>query len=448
MSDYLKVDLYELSMLAAYLHAKRNPQATFELFVRRLPVNRGYLVVAGLAQAVEFIRSFRFSAQDLDYLRKVPVFSGLGDEFFSQLEGLRFSGDVWAMPEGTLAFANQPLLRVTAPLIEAQLLETYLLTTINFQTMVASKASRIVQAARGRPVADFGSRRAHGSEAGVLAARAAYIGGCAATSNLEAGRRFGIPVTGTMAHSFVMSFATEQEAFMQYMNRFGSDATLLVDTYDTLNGAKLAAGLGPAVTAIRLDSGDLALLSRQARKLLDRAQRKDIKIVASGNLNEMRIEKLFEAGAKLDAFGVGTDLVTSQDAPSLDGVYKLVELVESDGSSLYPVKLSRNKTTWPGKKQVYRRVSKRGAVLSDMLCLADEEPPEGRPLLTQVVKHGQPIGRPESIDIIKERVSRQTTSLPPRFKCLRKPAAYTVAKSKKLTGLLKSVRRQSNRRPG
>ena len=435
MSDSLKVDLYELTMAAAYLRAGKAPQATFELFVRRMPRNRGYLIFAGLQQALDYLVGFGFDREDLNYLRTLPAFAGVDPGFFAALENLRFTGDVWAVPEGTPVFANQPLMRVTAPLIQAQLLETYLLAGIGFQTLVATKAARVVQAARGRPVVDFGSRRAHGPDAGVLAARAGFIGGCRATSNVEAGRKFGLEVAGTMAHSFVMAFESEAAAFRRYLESFPENTTLLVDTYDTLEGVKKAAGMGPGVGAVRLDSGNLLDLSRRARRLLDRSGRNDIKIFASGDLDEYRIDKLLAHRAPIDAFGVGTAMVTSADAPALDAVYKVVETTEPDGSRTYPVKLSKKKATRPGAKQVFRRKGKRGKLLGDVVGLAAETRPGEEPLLEKVMANGVRVGSRPSLEDIRSRTQEQLLRLPPRVLRLRQPAAYRVKLSAALERL-------------
>lgn len=435
MSDSLNVDLYELTMAAAYLRAGKTPQATFELFVRRLPKNRGYLIFAGLEQALDYLDSFRFDQEDLNYLRTLPALAEVDPGFFSVLGNLHFTGDVWAVPEGTPVFANQPLLRITAPLIQAQVLETYLLAGIGFQTLVASKAARVVQAARGRPVVDFGSRRAHGPEAGVLAARAAFIGGCRASSNLEAGKRFGLQVAGTMAHSFVMAFESEAVAFRRYLESFPEKTTLLVDTYDTLTGVKQAAAMGPGVGAVRLDSGNLLELSRRARRLLDRAGRKDVRIFASGDLDEYRIERLLGNRAPIDSFGVGTAMVTSADAPALDAVYKVVETVGPDGGRTYPFKLSLKKSTRPGVKQVFRRRGKRGNLLGDVVGLATETRPGEEPLLEKVMTNGVRVGSRPSLEDIRSRVQEQLSRLPPRVLRLRQPAAYPVKTSSTLERL-------------
>src|SRR5712692_9713257 len=323
----LTTDLYELTMAAAYFENGLRNRAIFELFIRKLPRHRSYLIVAGLEQALDYLSTLRFTADQIDYLREHPSFKNVSREFFDYLGEFRFTGDVWAMPEGTAAFAMEPLLRVSAPIIEAQVVETFLLSTVNFQTMIASKAARVVTAARGRSVVEFGTRRAHGTEAGLFAARAAYIGGCIGTSNVEAGHLFGIPTFGTLAHSFVMSFKEEDEAFRAFLKVFPETATILVDTYDTIAAMKrLASDFAPSIPAVRLDSGDLCELSKEVRGILDHAGMTNTKIFASGDLNEYKIADLISRGAQIDSFGVGTELATSHDAPSLGGVYKLAGL--------------------------------------------------------------------------------------------------------------------------
>jgi nicotinate phosphoribosyltransferase len=318
----LTTDLYELAMAAAYFDNGINQRAVFDLFIRRLPERRSYLIAAGLEQALDYLSTLSFTADQIEYLREHSSFQNASAEFFDYLSRFRFTGDVWAMPEGTAVFAMEPLLRVNAPIIEAQIIETFLLSTINFQTMIASKASRIVRAAEGRSVIEFGTRRAHGTEAGLFAARAAYIGACVGTSNVEAGHLFGIPTFGTLAHSFIMSFDREDDAFRAFLKVFPKTATVLVDTYDTIRAVKrLARDFGPAIQAVRLDSGDLLELSKQVRQILDDAGMTGTKIFASGDLNEYKIADLISRGAQIDSFGVGTELATSYDAPDLSGVY-------------------------------------------------------------------------------------------------------------------------------
>ena len=354
MAQGLLTDLYELTMAAGYVAAgKARERATFELFLRRLPENRNYVIAAGLRQAVEYLANLRFSEDEIGYLRGLPQFVSATAEFWDVLRAFRFTGDVWAVPEGTIVFAGEPLMTVRAPLMEAQIPETCLLATIGFQSMIASKASRVVDAAGGRGVIEFGTRRAHSPEAGVLAARAAYIGGCIGTSNTEAGHRYGIPVFGTAAHSWVQSFESELESFRRLQQLLGAATVYLVDTYDSIEGTRRAASLGKPLWGVRLDSGNLAELSRAARRILDDAGLPGARIMASGDLNEYKILELVAGGAPIDAMGVGTDLVTSMDAPSLGAVYKLVEL-DGDLHTRFTAKFSKDKHSYPGAKQIFR----------------------------------------------------------------------------------------------
>src|SRR5271168_3249986 len=314
----LLTDLYQLTMAAGYFEAGKTAEsATFELFFRRLPRYRNYVVAAGLAQAVDYLLNLKFSDEEIDYLRGLPQFGRVSSGFFDALRQLRFTGDMFAMAEGSPIFANEPFLTIRAPLMEAQIAETYLLATIGFQSLIATKASRIVEVAGGRAVVEFGTRRAHSPEAGVLAGRASYIGGCAGTSNTETGMRYGVPVFGTAAHSWVMSFATERESFEQLQRLLGESTVYLIDSYDTLEGARRAAGLGRPLWGVRLDSGNLVTLAPAVRKILDDAGLPDAKIMATGDLNEYKIQELMAARAPIDMFGVGTELSTSADAPSL-----------------------------------------------------------------------------------------------------------------------------------
>ncbi|HWN99860.1 MAG TPA: nicotinate phosphoribosyltransferase [Blastocatellia bacterium] len=394
----LTTDLYELAMAAAYFENGITHHAVFDLFVRRLPEKRSYLIAGGLEQALDYLATLRFTGEQVDYLRAHPSFENVSPEFFDYLAGFRFTGDVWAMPEGTAVFGMEPLLRVNGPIMEAQIVETFLLSTINFQTMIASKAARVVTAAQGRSVIEFGTRRAHGTEAGLLAARAAYIGGCIGTSNVEAGHLFGIPTFGTLAHSFIMSFDREDDAFRAFLKAFPKTATVLVDTYDTITAVKrLARDFGPAVSAVRLDSGDLLELSKQVRQILDEAGMTETKIFASSDLNENRIADLISRGARIDSFGVGTELATSYDSPALSGVYKLAA-IERSGRATGTIKLSHDKATYPGAKQVWRFTDRAGKYAQDLIALADEEVPStsskeltdsARPLLDRVMKQGR-----------------------------------------------------------
>ena len=391
MHSALATDLYEIAMVAGYHHAQITGRCTFELFVRTLPPSRSYLIAAGIAQALDFLEELHFTPEEVAYLRSVPALSRVSDEFFTRvLPELRFRGDVWAVREGEPVFAREPIVRVTAAAAEAQLVETALLAIITFQTSIASKAARIVQAAEGRRVIEYGSRRAHGLDAALHAARAAYLAGCAGTSNVEAGHRFGIPVSGTMAHSWVMGFERELDAFRAYLDLFGDGTTLLIDTYDTVRAARALAAAGLTPSAVRLDSGDLLALSRDVRRILDEGGASSTRILASGDLDEHSIARLLAAGAPIDAFGVGTALSTSLDAPALGGVYKLVEVER--GSAMMPVvKLSAQKQTYAGAKQVWRIVED-GVAVRDRIGLDGEPAPaEGRALLQPVMRAGRRI---------------------------------------------------------
>ena len=381
----LLTDLYQLTMAAGYFEAGKTAEsATFELFFRRLPRYRNYVVAAGLQQAVDYLLNLKFTDEEIDYLRGLRQFQRVSDGFFDALRQLRFTGDVFAMREGTPIFANEPFLTVRAPLMEAQIAETYLLATIGFQSLIATKASRIVEVAGGRAVVDFGARRAHSAEAGVLAGRAAYIGGCIGTSNTETGFRYGIPVFGTAAHSWVQSFATETEAFERLQNLLGDATAYLIDTYDTLEGARSAAALGQPLWGVRLDSGNLVELSREVRKILDGAGLKTAKIMATSDLNEYKILEFAAAGAPIDAFGVGTDLATSADSPHLGVVYKLVEL-----NGRFTAKFSEDKHTLPGAKQVFRFAA-HDVIACSWECLGcGHDEPEAKALLRPVVLGGK-----------------------------------------------------------
>jgi nicotinate phosphoribosyltransferase len=378
----LLTDLYELNMAASYLRRGIDGPATFSLFARKLPPERGFLVSGGVEPALDLLEGFRFEAADLEYLAGVGGFTPADLERF---RGIRFTGEVWGIPEGRLAFAGEPLLEVTAPIAEAQLVETLLLNQVSFGTAIASKAARCVIAARGRGLVDFAFRRTQGLEAGLEVARLSALAGFQATSNVEAARRFGLVAAGTMAHSYVEAFASEREAFRAFAHDFPTRTTFLVDTYDTLNGVRTAIGvireLGLRERAgIRLDSGDLAALARESRRLLDEAGLPWVRIMASGGLDELEVERLVVAGAPVDLFGVGTKMGVSADRPYLDTAYKLVQLGER------PVmKLSTGKITAPGRKQVFRS----GSPLSDVIGLRAEQPPPGaEPVLVPLMWDG------------------------------------------------------------
>jgi nicotinate phosphoribosyltransferase len=435
----LLTDLYELTMAAGYLQTHLQARASFELFVRHLPPRRSFLVVAGLEQVIEHLENVRFASGEIDYLRHHPAFRHVGRRFFGALAEFRFTGDLWAMPEGTLAFPSEPLLRVTAPIVEAQIVETYLLAAVHFQTLIASKAARVVLAARGRPVIEFGSRRAHGIEAGVLAARAAYLAGCEGTSNAFAGRRFGIPTYGTQAHSWIMAHSSEREAFRRFLDVFPENATLLVDTYNVRGAVEKIIALGRKPAAIRLDSGNLVADSIWARRRLDRAGWHDVEVFASGDLDEDRIARLLRSGARIDGFGVGTALATSADAPTLGVIYKLVELRRGN-RVLEAAKFSQAKVTHPGLKQVFRQCSAAGEYCGDVIALSSERL-AGEPLLVQVMRAGKRVLPAIALAAARTRCLERLERLPERFRRRDTGAVYPVRLSPGLEKLFRQVRR-------
>jgi len=430
----LLTDLYELTMAAAYFEAgKAGERATFELGIRRLPAHRNFVLAAGLAQAVDYLLQLRFTADEIGYLRSLPQFASAPPEFFEYLRGFRFTGDLFAVPEGTPLFAGEPVLMVRAPVIEAQIPETYLLAAMAFPTLIASKAARCVAAAAGRSVVEFGTRRAHTPEAGSIGARAAYIGGCSATSNTLAGFRYGIPVTGTAAHSWVMSFASETEAFRRLQRTLGEHTVQLLDTYDTLEGARRAAGLGQPLWGVRLDSGDYAALSRQVRAILDGAALGGAKIMVSGDLDEYRIGELVRDGAPIDAFGVGTQLATSADAPHMSAVYKLVEL-SVGGIQRFTAKYSAGKQTLPGAKQIFRGES--GDVVARM-----GECGRGEALLQPVILGGELIEPLPSAGQARARAEASLAALPASLRQLEASEPWPVSSSRELKELAARTRR-------
>jgi len=410
LSSPLVTDLYQLTMLQAYFEAGMTETAVFELFVRKLPPGRNFLVAAGLEQAVEFLEGLRFGGEELEWIRSSGLFK---PGFADRLAGLRFTGDVHAMPEGTAFFPNEPILRVTAPLPEAQLVESRLVNLVHFEVLVASKAARSVLAAPGKRLIDFGLRRAHGAEAGLLAARAAYLAGFDGSSAALAAPRFGIPVFGTMAHSFVQAHATESAAFVHFARAFPHSALLLIDTYDTVAGARKVAALAPelaragiAVRGVRLDSGDLAQLAHDVRRVLDEAGLAGATIFASGNLDEHRVRELVSGGAPIDAFGIGTSLVTSADAPSLDAVYKLQEYAGRPRR-----KRSTGKATWPGRKQVFRSCGADGRFVGDVVAEETDRQP-GDPLVRHVMAGGKRLRPLPTLDEARAHARAQLERLP------------------------------------
>jgi nicotinate phosphoribosyltransferase len=422
----LLTDLYQLTMLQAYWQHRMNGIAAFELFVRKLPRERAFLVAAGLEQALDFIEQARFSDAELEWVERAGLFA---PGFAGWLARLEFTGDVWAMPEGTVFFQNEPILRVVAPIAQAQWIETRLLNLIHFQTVIASKAARAVLAARGRPLIDFGLRRAHGAEAGVYAARGAFVAGFAGTATAAAAQRFGIPVYGTMAHSFVQAHDDEAQAFTDFAESFPANAMLLIDTYDTVAAARTVAALAPRLAArgvrikgVRLDSGDLDALARAVRRVLDDAGLKAATIFASGNLDERRVQALVDADAPIKSFGIGTSLTTSSDAPYLDAVYKLQEY---EGRARR--KRSDGKATWPGRKQVWRRTTCDGTFAGDSVRLVDEQG-VGTPLLECVMKEGTRVAPSPALALVRARCAAQLAALPAERKRIEPPwSPYPVS---------------------
>jgi nicotinate phosphoribosyltransferase len=442
----LLTDLYQLTMAAGYYQAGRTKEsATFELFVRRLPHNRNFILAAGLQQAVDYLLNLRFTSDEIEYLRKLPQFAHTDPGFFDMLAELRFTGDLFAVPEGTPLFPDEPFLTLRAPMIEAQIPETFLLATIGFQSMIATKATRLVKAALGRSVVEFGTRRAHSPEAGVLAGRASYIGGCAGTSNTEAGMNFDIPVFGTCAHSWVMSFAHERESYEQLQKLLGESTVYLIDSYDTLEGARRAAALGRPLWGVRLDSGNLVELAPAVRKILDDAGLRDAKIMATGDLNEHKIHELVAAQVPIDVFGVGTELSTSADAPTLGVVYKMVELDTGKGGCggrRYTLKLSEEKHTLPGAKQIFRYADR------DVLGRSSECPscPPGAPqveaLLRPVIIGGKLIEPLPSAEQARAHAAECLAKLPaPCHSLFEGEHAWHVELSTELECLFEKVRK-------
>jgi len=429
----LFTDLYELTMAASYHSQGFDELATFDLFVRSLPPERNFLVACGLEHALDYLERFRFDDAALRYLTSLDMF---GDDFLDRLRALRFTGEVWAVPEGEVAFPEEPLIRVTAPIVEAQMVETFLLNCVGYQTMVASKAARVAIACRDHQFVDFSPRRDHGADAALKAARAAYVGGAVGTSLVLGGQVYGIPVSGTMAHSYVMRFDREEDAFRAFARDFPQSAILLIDTYDTEEAARkvltVASELareGVTITGVRLDSGDLADLSLSVRKILDEGGCSDVRIFASGDLDEYRIAELLEHGAPIDAFGVGTQLGTSGDAPWLGVVYKLAE------AATPRIKLSIGKVTLPGRKQVHR-VRSGGRLDHDVIALEGEEV-DGQPLLEHVMQDGVRTASSPPLRDLQERCRTAVAELPEPLRSIRPaPEPYRVERSVQLSALL------------
>ena len=439
--DTLFADLYELTMMQGYFLKDHNPEAVFDLYFRSLPENRGYLVAAGLEQVIEYIEDLSFSDEDLDYLEE----QGFHEEFLEYLEDFEFTGDIRAVPEGNLVFPDEPIIEVRAPLIQAQLLETFLINQVSFQTLVATKAARTKDIIRrlgsGQSLIDFGSRRAHGTDAGMKAARAAYIGGFQGTSNVKAAKKFGIPAYGTMAHSWVQSFEDEREAFEEYLDIYGESSILLVDTYDTLQGSEIAREVCDQkdldIRGVRLDSGDLVELSKKVD------EKYGFNIFVSSGLDEYRIMRFLRDGGVARGFGVGTRLVTSSDTPDSDCVYKLVE-IETNGSLRPETKLSKGKTTLPGIKTV-RRITENGEFKKDILDLRGHSE-EGKELLVDIYEDGELVYEIPDLDVVRERCANSVEKMPIGSRMVIDPDEYSVEIGEELEDTFHSVKRRIKRR--
>ena len=438
----LFTDLYELTMAQAYYRNEMFAPATFSLFVRSYPPNRAYFVSAGLKDVLEYLSLLSFGDRAVDYLRSTSIF---GEDFLEFLRGVRFTGSVRAIPEGRLFFADEPILEVTAPIIEAQLVETYIINQVNLQSTLATKASRCVWAAQGRGIADFASRRTQGTDAAMKMARASYIAGFQSTSNVLAASVYGMPPAGTMAHSFISSFPSEIEAFRAYAESFPTRTIFLVDTYDTIAGAwnavevaKEMEAKGNRLLAVRLDSGDFDQLSRQVRAVFDSAGLEYVKVLASGGLDEYELESLVQAGAPIDLFGVGTKAGVSADAPWSDMAYKLVHFDER------PVmKLSTGKVSLPGVKQVFRLRNGDGGLDRDIIGLQHEGPPSAEHVMESVMAGGERIGPQPSLEDARRRFQQDFQDLAPRFKGLRRPPRFPVAVSSQLQRLTARVQEEA-----
>jgi nicotinate phosphoribosyltransferase len=436
----LLTDLYQLRMLQTYVEQGMEEPAVFEFFVRRLPPGRGFLLAAGLEQALEYLEALHFSEPELEWLGATGRFPA---SFLDYLARLRFRGDVHALPEGSVCFPNQPLLRVLAPLPQAQLVETRLINLLHFQTLIASKAARLVLRAGGRPLIDFGLRRAHGAEAGLLAARASYLAGFAGTATVLAGAHFGVPLYGTMAHSFVQAHLDESEAFLRFAASHPEQVVLLLDTYDTEAAAHKVVALagalarrGIAVAGVRLDSGDLADHARKVRRILDAGGLTEVRILVSGNIDEAALARLVESGAPIDSFAVGTHLTTSSDAPYLDCAYKLQEYAGRPCR-----KRSEGKATWPGRKQVYRRHGPDGRMQGDVISL-EGDLQQGTPLLEPVMRDGRRLASPRPLAELRDAVADALACLPEPLRTLQEGASYPVEIAQSLRELASSVDRR------
>ena len=443
-TSVLLTDLYQLNMMQAYLDRGEAKTAVFEFFVRKLPRDRGFLIAAGLEQVLAFLTELHFAPEELDWLGNTGRFS---KNFLDYLADMRFTGDVHAMPEGTVFFADEPILRVTAALPQAQLVETRVINLLQFQSMIAAKAARMVLAAPGKRLVDFGLRRAHGAEAGLMAARASYIAGFAGTATVLADKRFGIPIFGTMAHSYIQIHDDETQAFENFARARPKNLILLIDTYDTEAAARKVVALAPrlkaagiSIAGVRLDSGDLIALSKQVRRILDEGGLREVTIFASGGIDESMIANIIRSGAPIDGFGIGSNLTTSSDAPGLDCVYKLEEY---DG--LPRRKRSAGKATWPGRKQVWRRFGVDGRMVGDTLSIESDKQP-GESLIELVMQGGKRIASAPGLDQIRARAARDLERLPEPLRNLEPSASYGIEVSESLRRLAADVDARMERR--
>jgi nicotinate phosphoribosyltransferase len=440
----LLTDLYQFTMAQSYFQSRKLEPATFSLFIRSYPPNRSYFVAAGLSDVLQFLEDFTVDAAGIDYLHSRNLFT---DDFLDFLKGLRFTGGVWAAPEGRIFFKDEPVLEITAPMIEAQIVETFIINQINLQSLIATKAARCVHAARGRAVVDFSLRRTHGIDAGMKVARSSYLAGFAGTSNVRAGQLYGIPIVGTMAHSFVSSFENEIDAFRAFVASFPANSILLIDTYDTLAGARKAAEVGKEMAAqgqrlqgVRIDSGDLAKLAVEVRKIFDAAGLNEVKIIGSGGLDEYDLADFSDATVPYDSYGVGTKMGVSADAPWFDMAYKLVEF---GGRPV--LKLSTGKASWPEKKQVFRLRDSAGALQKDVVALRSENVPGAEPLLKKVMEKGAIIAPLSSLESSRATFHDEFAHLPHSVKSIRNPAIYPVEFTPQLKALREKIEEKITR---
>ncbi|MBI4643299.1 MAG: nicotinate phosphoribosyltransferase [Deltaproteobacteria bacterium] len=441
----LLTDLYQLTMAACYFDQGMHEEATFSLFIRKYPPHRGYFVAAGLEEALRYLETLRFSEDDLAFLHSTGLFSG---KFLDYLQGVRFTGEVFALPEGSIFFKDEPVIEVSAPIIEAQLAETFIINAVSLQTLIASKAARSFHVAQGRPLIDFSLRRTQGPDAGLKVARASYLAGFQGTSNVLAGKLYGLPIFGTMAHSYITSFSREIEAFRVFARIFPGITTLLIDTYDNIQGARKAVQVAKEMEArgerlqyVRLDSGDIAAISKDVRKILDDNGLEYVRILASGGFDEFKMAKVLDAGGKVDSFAVGTKMGVSADAPYFDCAYKLVKYGER------PVmKLSTGKVTLVDKKQIFRRYDETGAMLRDTIALRGEAMPDAAPLLQKVMAGGRLTRDLPTLKDSREYFLSQFALLPESCKALEEPAQYPVDLSPGLQDLQTRVEREIHQR--